>query len=69
LKGVEFTKGDFGDGLPYFMSGLSDNNDDLWMTTYGGDAWKLDKVALDRIPIESAMDKVLVTQSLEIRVT
>ncbi|MFK8008230.1 MAG: two-component regulator propeller domain-containing protein [Saprospiraceae bacterium] len=42
LKGVDLSKGYFKSRLPYFNSGLSDNNGDLWMTTYTGGVWKYD---------------------------
>jgi len=42
LPAIEVSKGELKERLPYFNSGLRDNNGDLWMTTYTGGVWKYD---------------------------
>ena len=53
IKGVE-------KGKPYyFNSGLSDNNENLWMTTYGGKVWKYDGKTLSDFEIKNGEKDVL----------
>jgi len=39
------------DRLPYFNSGLTDKQGNLWMTTYGGGVWKYDGDTLLNFPV------------------
>ncbi|MFK7775437.1 MAG: two-component regulator propeller domain-containing protein, partial [Saprospiraceae bacterium] len=42
LKGIDPSNAAFQNRIGYFNAGVSDNNGDLWMTTYGGGVWKYD---------------------------
>ena len=42
LIGIDKSNKHFQDRIPFFNSGLSDNNGDLWVTTYTGGVWKYD---------------------------
>jgi len=59
LTGVDMSKGQFQDRIPYFNAGLADNNDDLWMTTYTGGVWKYDGENLHNLPIKDGEKEVL----------
>ena len=59
LKGVDMSKGQFTDRIPYFNSGLLDNNGDLWMTTYGGGVWNYNGENLVNIPVKDDATEVL----------
>jgi ligand-binding sensor domain-containing protein len=43
----------------YFNAGLSDNNGDLWMTTYSSGVWKYDGKTLSNIEIKNDIENVL----------
>jgi len=53
LKGFEKDKPN------YFNSGLSDNNENLWMTTYGGKVWKYDGKTLSNFEINNGNKDIL----------
>jgi len=53
LKGIEKDK------PQYFNSGLSDNEGNLWMTTYRGGVWKYDGKTLLKFEINSEIEVVL----------
>lgn len=59
LEGVDMSKGYFQNRIPYFNSGLSDNNGDLWMTTYTGGVWKYNGDTLLNFPIKDGETEVL----------
>jgi ligand-binding sensor domain-containing protein len=59
LEGVDVSKGLLQDRLPYFNSGLSDDNGDLWMTTYSGGVWKYDGEQLYSFPVKDGKKEVL----------
>lgn len=59
LKGVDMSLGHFKNRIPYFNSGLSDRNGDLWMTTYTGGVWKYDGKELLNFPIRNGAIEVL----------
>lgn len=52
LEGIDPSNKLLEERLPYFNSGLSDQNGDLWMTTYGGGVWKYDGAILENFPIK-----------------
>ena len=60
LEGVDMSEGQFRDRFPYFNSGLSDNNGDLWMTTYGGGVWKYDGEKLINYPVKDGETDALI---------
>ena len=45
--------------IPYFNSGLADQQGNLWMTTYGGGVWKYDGEKLTNFEIKKGEEKVL----------
>lgn len=53
IKGIEKNK------PYYFNSGLSDSNENLWMTTYGGEVWKYDGKTLSNFKIKNGEKDVL----------
>ncbi len=58
-EGIDMSKGQFQNRIPYFNSGLSDSNDDLWMTTYTGGVWKYDGENLANILVKDGATEVL----------
>lgn len=59
LEGIDMSKGQFENRLPYFNSGLVDNNGILWMTTYSGGVWKYDGDQLANWEIKDGETEVL----------
>ena len=59
LKGVDIPKEQFQKRLTYFNSGLSDNDGNLWMTSYTGGVWKYDGNNLVNFPITNEKSEVL----------
>lgn len=59
LTGIEKSKGLPQNRLPYFNSGLSDKNGDLWMTTYTGGVWKYDGENLINFPVKDGDTEAL----------
>lgn len=59
LKAVDLPKDIVKDKILYFNSGLSDEEGNLWMTTYGGGVWKYDGKALSNIEINNGEEDVL----------
>jgi ligand-binding sensor domain-containing protein len=53
IKGVEKEKPN------YFNSGLSDNNENLWMTTYSGGVWRYDGKTISNFEINNGKKDVL----------
>ncbi|MFM9946649.1 MAG: two-component regulator propeller domain-containing protein [Saprospiraceae bacterium] len=53
LKGIEKDK------PKYFNSGLSDNQGNLWITTYKGGVWKYDGETVSKFEINSEIEEVL----------
>jgi len=51
--------------IPYFNSGLSDKNGDLWMTTYTGGLWKYDGNMLVNFPVKDGTTEVLLISIYE----
>lgn len=47
------------DKILYFNSGLSDNDGNLWMTTYGGGVWKHDGQTLSNTEINNGTEDLL----------
>lgn len=60
LAGIDPTHKLLQDRLPYFNSGLSDKQGNLWMTTYGGGVWKYDGQQLQNFPIQDGVTDALV---------
>ena len=60
LVAVDNSAGHFDDQLPYFNSGLTDNEGNLWMTTYGGGVWKYDGEQLIHFPVNEGDEEVLI---------
>jgi len=56
-----------GDRIGYFNSGLTANDGNLWMTTYGGGVWKYDGEKLFNYPIEKAGETVYLMSIYEDR--
>ena len=50
----------FQDRLPYFNSGLRDESDTLWMTTYGDGIWRFDGSEFSHIPVNNMGREVLI---------
>ncbi len=48
------------DQLPYFNSGLSDADGNLWMTTYGDGVWKYDGEQLLNLPVKNGVTDALI---------
>ena len=59
LKAVDLPKDIVKDKILYFNSGLSDEEGNLWMTTYGGGVWKYDGKALSNTEINNGEEDVL----------
>lgn len=49
--GIDMSQENFQDRIRYFNSGLSDENEDLWMTTYTRGVWKYDGDELINFPV------------------
>ena len=60
LVGIDPANEDLQDRLGYFNSGLSDEEGNLWMTTYGGGAWKYDGQALLNFPVKNGVTDALI---------
>lgn len=60
LEGIDMTKGHFEDQIPYFNSGLTDKNGDLWMTTYTRGVWKFDGETLIHLPVKEGDAEILI---------
>ncbi len=65
LEGISKSEEHFQNRLPYYNSGLSDRNGDLWMTTYGGGVWKYDGDRLLNFPIKIGETEVLIISIYE----
>lgn len=65
LEGMDMSAPHFADRIGYFNSGLSARNGDLWMTTYGGGAWKYDGERLQNFPIMDGATEVLLISVYE----
>jgi len=65
LVGVDMSKGQFDDRLPYFNAGLSDKNGDLWMTTYTGGVWKYVNGELKNFPVGEGITEALIISIYE----
>ena len=59
LLGIDMSKDQFGDRLPYFNSGLVDVKGDLWMTSYSGIVWKYDGEELLSFPVTNGDLEIL----------
>ncbi len=59
LVGIDPTSELLQDMLPYFNSGLSDKEGNLWMTTYGGGVWKYDGQELLNFPVINGVTEAL----------
>ncbi len=59
FEGVATSSGYFEERLGYFNSGLVATNGDIWMTTYGGGAWKYDGEKLINFPVLEGETEVL----------
>ena len=59
LVGIDLSSTSFANRFPYFNSGLTDNNGNLWMTTYGGGVWKYDGEKLLNFEINNGIEDVL----------
>ncbi len=60
LEGIDMSKGQFDNRLPYFNDGLRDKEGNLWMTTYSGGVWKYDGNELQNFPIKDGDEEVLI---------
>ncbi|MEB8346762.1 hypothetical protein OO010_11940 [Flavobacteriaceae bacterium KMM 6898] len=58
FEGFDTSSGILENRFPYFNAGLIDNNENLWMTTYGGGVWKYDGKTLINIPIKDGESDV-----------
>ena len=58
-EGINKSEGHFQNRIPYFNSGLSDNNGGLWMTTYTGGVWKYDGDKLVNFPVKDGETEAL----------
>jgi len=65
LEGIGNLDDFFPERLPYFNSGLSDQNGDLWMTTYTGGVWKLQGNKLLNWKVETATNEALLVTIYE----
>ncbi len=59
LKAVELSDEIIKEKILYFNSGLTANNGDLWMTTYGGGVWNYDGKTLSNYEINNGKEDVL----------
>lgn len=59
LNGIDLSNELLKDRLPYFNSGLVDENGNLWMTTYSGGVWKYDGAKLSNFPVKEQDTEVL----------
>ena len=59
LMGVDRYNSIIQDDLPYFLSGLQDDNGDMWMVTYSSEAWMYDGETLYSYPAEEGNTEVL----------
>ncbi|MFK7773936.1 MAG: two-component regulator propeller domain-containing protein, partial [Saprospiraceae bacterium] len=57
--GIDPSNAAFQNRIGYFNAGVSDNNGDLWMTTYGGGVWKYDGKELINFPVLDGDQEVL----------
>ena len=61
-NGTNISSGLFEDRIPYFLSGLSDSDENLWMITYAGGVWKYDGAELTNYPIpHESLDVLLIS--------
>ena len=67
LDGIDLSKGQFEKRLPYFNSGLSDQNGDLWMTTYTGGVWKYEEGELINFSVRDGETEALIISIYEDR--
>ena len=67
LEGSSSSHPYFKDRIGYYNSGLADKNGDLWMTTYGGGAWKYDGKELVNYPVIFGETEVLLISIYEDR--
>lgn len=58
-KAVEISDKIIREKILYFNSGLTDNNGNLWMTTYGGGVWNYDGKSLSNYEINNGKEDVL----------
>lgn len=61
LKAVDLPKVIVKDKILYFNSGVTDNEDNLWMTTYGGGVWNYNGKSLSNYKINNGKEDVLLT--------
>ena len=59
LNGIDQSTGLFDESLPYFNSGVTLANQDLWMCSYGGGVWKYDGDTLINIQVKDNQTTVL----------
>ncbi len=59
MMGVSPSEEIFQTRIPYFISGFSDNNGDLWMVTYAGGLWKYDGSKLLNWEVDNGETEVL----------
>lgn len=59
LPGIDPSLEHFKKRLPYFNSGVTDNNGNLWMTTYTGGVWKYNGKDLINFPVKDGEKEVL----------
>ena len=65
LAAIDLSNEHFQGRLPYFNSGLADNNGDLWMTTYTGGVWKYDGNQLLNFPVYHGITEALLISIYE----
>lgn len=59
FPGIDESSPYFQDRIPYFNAGIRDDQDNLWMTTYGGGVWKYDGENLLNFPLKDGEEDVL----------
>lgn len=59
LKAVELPKDMAKDKILYFNAGLSDDEGNLWMTTYSGGVWKYDGKTLSNTTLNNGNEELL----------
>ena len=60
LAGFDITKGDLNEVFPYFNGGLMDSEGNVWMTNYGGYAWKYDGKDLKSFQVKNGNKEILI---------
>ncbi|MFK8037371.1 MAG: two-component regulator propeller domain-containing protein [Crocinitomicaceae bacterium] len=59
VKAVDLPEEITKDKILYFTSGITDEKNNLWMTTYGGGVWKYDGKTLSNYKIHNGKEEVL----------